>query len=110
MTALEYAEGLLSPVTEEHEAEARIIISELTALPIGRINIEAPPLSPALRERIEGIVKRRAQGEPLQYILGKWEFMGLPFYTRPCALIPRQDTETLCEEALSIGGKTLLDL
>ena len=110
MTALEYAEGLLSTVTEEHEAEARIIISDLTALPIGRINIEAPPLSPALRERIEGIVKRRARGEPLQYILGKWEFMGLPFYTRPCALIPRQDTETLCEEALSIGGKTLLDL
>ncbi len=110
MTALEYAEGLLSPVTEEHKAEARIIISELTALPIGRINIEAPPLSAALKESIEGIVKRRARGEPLQYILGKWEFMGLPFYTRHCALIPRQDTETLCEEALSIGGKTLLDL
>lgn len=110
MTALEYAEELLSPVTEEHEAEARIIISDLTALPIGRINIEAPPLSAALKESIDGIVKRRARGEPLQYILGKWEFMGLPFYTRPCALIPRQDTETLCEEALSIGGRTLLDL
>lgn len=110
MTALEYAEELLSPVTEEHEAEARIIISDLTALPIGRINIEAPPLSAALKESIDGIAKRRAQGEPLQYILGKWEFMGLPFYTRHCALIPRQDTETLCEEALSIGGKTLLDL
>ena len=112
MTALEYAEGLLSPVTEEHEAEARIIISDLTALPIGRINIEAPPLSMALKESIDGIAKRRAQGEPLQYILGKWEFMGLPFYTRPCALIPRQDTETLCEEALKINGrgKTLLDL
>lgn len=110
MTALEYAEGLLSPVTEEHKAEARIIISELTALPIGRINIEAPPLSEALKESIDGIAKRRARGEPLQYILGKWEFMGMPFYTRPCALIPRQDTETLCEEALSIGGKTLLDL
>ena len=112
MTALRYAEELLSPVTEEHEAEARIIISELTALPIGRINMEAPPLSAALKESIDGIVKRRAQGEPLQYILGKWEFMGLPFYTRPCALIPRQDTETLCEEALKINGrgKTLLDL
>ena len=110
MTALEYAEELLSPVTEEHEAEARIIISDLTALPIGRINIEAPPLSAALKESIAGIAKRRAQGETLQYILGKWEFMGLPFYTRHCALIPRQDTETLCEEALSIGGKTLLDL
>ena len=112
MTALRYAEELLSPVTEEHEAEARIIISELTALPIGRINMEAPPLSAALKESIDGIAKRRAQGEPLQYILGKWEFMGLPFYTRPCALIPRQDTETLCEEALKINGrgKTLLDL
>lgn len=112
MTALEYAEELLSPVTEEHEAEARIIISDLTALPIGRINIEAPPLSAALKESIDGIAKRRAQGEPLQYILGKWEFMGLPFYTRPCALIPRQDTETLCEEALKINGrgKTFLDL
>ena len=112
MTALRYAEELLSPVTEEHEAEARIIISDLTALPIGRINMEAPPLSAALKESIDGIAKRRAQGEPLQYILGKWEFMGLPFYTRPCALIPRQDTETLCEEALKINGrgKTLLDL
>lgn len=112
MTALEYADRLLSPVTEEHEAEARIIISDLTALPIGRINIEAPPLSAALKERIEGVAKRRAEGEPLQYILGKWEFMGLPFYTRPCALIPRQDTETLCEEALKINGsgKRLLDL
>ena len=112
MTALRYAEGLLSPVTEEHEAEARIIISELTALPIGRINMEAPPLSAALKESIDGIAKRRAQGEPLQYIMGKWEFMGLPFYTRPCALIPRQDTETLCEEALKINGrgKTILDL
>ncbi len=112
MTALEYADRLLSPVTEEHKAEARIIISELTALPIGRINIEAPPLSAGLKAEIESIAKRRAQGEPLQYILGKWEFMGLPFYTRHCALIPRQDTETLCEEALKINGrgKTLLDL
>ena len=82
MTALKYAEGLLSPVTEEHKAEARIIISDLTALPIGRINMEAPPLSTGLKAEIESIAKRRAQGEPLQYILGKWEFMGLPFYTR----------------------------
>lgn len=112
MTALEYADRLLFSVTEEHEAEARIIISDLTGVPIGRIKIKAPPLSPALRERIDGIAKRRAEGEPLQYILGKWEFMGLPFYTRPCALIPRQDTETLCEEALRLrgAGRTLLDL
>ena len=45
-------------------------------------------------------VQRRLLGEPLQYILGEWEFMGLPFFVGPEALIPRQDTETLCEAAL----------
>lgn len=45
-------------------------------------------------------VQRRLSGEPLQYILGEWEFMGLPFFVGPGALIPRQDTETLCEAAL----------
>ena len=45
-------------------------------------------------------VSRRLSGEPLQYILGEWEFMGLPFFVGPEALIPRQDTETLCEAAL----------
>ena len=46
-------------------------------------------------------VQRRLLGEPLQYILGEWEFMGLPFFVGPGALIPRQDTETLCEAALT---------
>ena len=46
-------------------------------------------------------IARRLRGEPLQYILGEWEFMGLPFYVGPGALIPRQDTETLCEAALA---------
>ena len=59
-------------------------------------------------------VTRRLNGEPLQYILGEWEFMGLPFSVGPGALIPRQDTETLCEAALSRlksrPGSTVLDL
>ena len=46
-------------------------------------------------------VQRRLLGEPLQYILGEWAFMGLPFFVGPGALIPRQDTETLCEAALT---------
>ena len=59
-------------------------------------------------------VARRLRGEPLQYILGQWEFMGLPFAVGPGALIPRQDTETLCEAALSWlrtrPGASVLDL
>lgn len=43
---------------------------------------------------------RRSRGEPLQYITGKADFMGYTFEVGPEVLIPRQDTETLCETAL----------
>lgn len=109
--AIEYLSAVLSPVTEEHLTEARLAVSDMAEIPYNRLNTyKASPFPAALMPRLEEMVSRRKSGEPLQYILGKWEFMGLPFYTRPCALIPRQDTETLCEEALAIGGRTLLDL
>lgn len=63
---------------------------------------------------LRAAVARRRKGEPLQYILGEWEFMGLPFFVGPEALIPRQDTETLCEAALgwlkTRPGARVLDL
>lgn len=109
--AIEYLSAGLSPVTDEHLTEARLAVSDMAEIPYNRLNkYNASTFPAALMPRLEELVSRRKSGDPLQYILGKWEFMGLPFYTRPCALIPRQDTETLCEEALSIGGKTLLDL
>lgn len=45
-------------------------------------------------------VERRLGGEPLQYILGEWEFYGLPLRVGPGVLIPRPDTETAVEVAL----------
>ena len=38
---------------------------------------------------VRGAVQRRNSGEPLQYILGEWEFYGLPFYVGEGVLIPR---------------------
>ena len=57
-------------------------------------------------------VRKRAERIPLQYITGEQEFMGLNFKVNSNVLIPRQDTETLVEEALKIcqPGMRVLDL
>ncbi len=64
------------------------------------------------------LMDRRGGGEPVQYITGTQEFMGLNFFVNPDVLIPRQDTETLVETAMKelrgrktpFGGFEILDL
>ena len=59
-------------------------------------------------------IMRRLDGEPIAYIIGRREFMGLDFITTPAALIPRPETEELTETALAhiLPNKTakILDL
>lgn len=51
-------------------------------------------------EAFRALIARRAAGEPVAYLTGGREFMGLPFAVRPGVLIPRPDTETLVEAVL----------
>ena len=51
---------------------------------------------------LEAAVARRLTREPLQYILGEWEFMGCLFSVNPDCLIPRPDTEILVETAIRL--------
>jgi len=52
--------------------------------------------------RFAAFAARRADYEPLQYILGEQEFMSLSFKVTPAVLIPRSDTEVLVEEAIRL--------
>ena len=60
----------------------------------------------------ESVLGKRAEHIPLQYITGEQDFMGLPFHVNEAVLIPRQDTETLVEEALKVirPGMRVLDM
>lgn len=60
----------------------------------------------------ENVLAKRAEHIPLQYITGEQDFMGLPFHVNEAVLIPRQDTETLVEEALKVirPGMRVLDM
>ena len=60
----------------------------------------------------ESVLSKRAEHVPLQYITGEQEFMGIPFHVNDAVLIPRQDTETLVEEALKVvrPGMKVLDM
>lgn len=66
------------------------------------------------REILNSLIKRRIDGEPLQYILGEWEFYSLPIKVGKGVLIPRQDTEILVDTAIEIFKEryniTVIDL
>ena len=70
--------------------------------------------SPDLAGAFWELVRRRLAGEPLQYLLGEWEFYGLPFRVGPGVLIPRPETELLVDAALKavagIPSPAVLDL
>lgn len=70
------------------------------------------PLTGEEEKILSLMVERRLTGEPLQYILGVWEFMGLPMGVAPGVLIPRPETELLCETVLKElpRGAKVLDL
>lgn len=55
-------------------------------------------------EKVNEMVQRHLDGEPLAYILGQWEFHGLTLNVTPDVLIPRDDTEAVCELAI---GKSM---
>ncbi len=61
------------------------------------------PLSEADLAAYRGLVARRAKGEPVAYLVGHKEFMGLDFEVTPDVLVPNPDTEVLVQRAVEIA-------
>ncbi len=57
----------------------------------------------------EMLMLRAKSRKPLQYILGEWEFYGLPFKVRENILIPRSDTEILVEQCINFMKSDLFE-
>lgn len=61
------------------------------------------PLNSAELSSLNSALQRRASGEPLAYITGRWWFWDLELEVAPCTLIPRPDTELLVEQILQLA-------
>ena len=70
--------------------------------------------SPELESRVRDLVARHLAGEPVAYLIGEWEFYGLPLDISRDVLIPRPDTEVLAGQAIeyiqTLGECRVLDL
>lgn len=101
---LEWIEGYLEKHGDENpRLSAQWLVSD--ALDCSRMQLFLDmerPLTPHERDVLRDYTKRRAQGEPLQYIVGKTAFRHIDVRVRQGVLIPRPETEVLVSEALAL--------
>ena len=90
-----------------HDLEARLIVSHAA----GKTREEYVASSrfyvtdPKIESAVNDMVSRKLRGEPVAYLVGEWEFYGLPMVVNESVLIPRADTELLAEVSINLLKK-----
>lgn len=93
---------LCAMLTAAGVPDARFDAAELYRLATGRDPRLDDGPSAAEAARLSALAERRAAREPLQYILGEWDFMDFTLKVGPGVLCPRADSEIVCESALAL--------
>jgi release factor glutamine methyltransferase len=94
-------ERLRSAGIENAELDARVLVTHALGWDPGRSLAAEGTVEDAGRLRLEELVARRLAGEPVARIIGKKEFWSCAFALSPEVLVPRPESETLVEAALS---------
>jgi release factor glutamine methyltransferase len=107
MTILELLEATTGYFAKHGVEPPRLTGELMLADALGKSRIQLylafdQPVPDEVRDKLRPLVKRRAEGEPLEYVLGHATFAGHRVEVGPEVLIPRPDTEILLEEVMKL--------
>ncbi len=101
--ALNYATEQLKNHSDSPEFEATVLLEELSEKSKEEILIKNEHIQGDIFSLYKKHIKRRTAGEPLQYIIGKVNFLGIDIIVSPKTFIPRPETEFMAESAIKDG-------
>jgi release factor glutamine methyltransferase len=118
MTVLELIENTTRYFAKHEVPSPRLTIELMLAEILQKTRMQLylefdQPVSEPVMDRLRPLVKRRAEGEPLEYLLGATTFAGHRIAVTRDVLIPRPETEILLEEAIALiepEGLPVLDV
>lgn len=92
------AEKLIEANIEDSDFEAKVLLAHYCGCSISEAAFKKEcDLPPDIIEGVRKAVSERKSGRPIQYIIGEWDFMDYTFKVGEGVLIPRPETELLCE-------------
>ena len=95
---------LCSVIAQNPESDAAFEANQLIEFVTGRkrIDIMHDTADELTVQKLTEYAEKRRDGYPLQYIIGKWQFFDMELSVGEGVLVPRQDTETVCEAAFEV--------
>ena len=83
------------------DAEARWLVERASGYDgVELVMVEDEVASTLGAQHLDDMLERRAAGEPLQYVLGSWPFLGHDLFVDPRVLVPRPETEVVAQIAI----------